>query len=317
MDTTIPLILLLLAIFYLYFARKEYLRESFRTDIAQGAELINKTNAPYSDIPVNNLEEYDDPRIDYILTPGTNGDNTEADVVMGQEGDYTKQESDFVKNERRNRMQFDYPQLPPISLTRQIEQAKHSAYLASNPAPISAGSVISEGFASTKSGAYPRQGFTNLGEGFTAGTEFTDKQKLEEEERKILATYVPKNSSDLLSYAPEDAEDLIKKVYTSKGLVPSYKQRKDGIWEVYETKEINPKIVWEDDIQRDVDRLATVEATEQTIMPPNYANRLASGLDPFFEPRTTVRANRNDYMRWTPGLERMFAPTDAVSGPWY
>jgi len=297
MDTTIPLILLLLAIFYLYFARKEYLRESFRTDSAKGAELINQTNSPYSDIHVNNLEQYDDPRIDYILTPGINADGTEANVVMGQEGEYTKQESDFVKNERRNRMQFDYPQLPPISLTRQIEQAKHSAYLASNPAPISAGSVISEGFLN--------------------GTEFTDKQKLEEEERKILATYAPKNSSDLLSYAPEDAEDLIKKVYTSKGLIPSYKQRTDGIWEVYETQDINPKIVWEDDIQRDVDRLATVEATEQIIRPPNYANRLASGLDPFFEPRTTVRANRNDYMRWTPGLERMFAPTEEVSGPWY
>jgi len=297
MDNTILIILLLLAIFYLFFARKEYLRESFRADSAQGTELINKTNAPYSDIHVNNLEEYDDPRIDYILTPGINSDNTEANVINNQEGEYTKQESNFVKNDRRNKMHFDYPQLPPISLTRQIEQAKHSAYLASNPAPIGVGSIISEGFLN--------------------GTDFTDRQKLEEEERKILATYVPKNSSDLLSYAPEDTEDLIKKVYTAKGLIPSYKQRTDGTWEVYETQDIKPKIVWEDDIQRDVDRLASIESTEQVIRPPNYANRLASGLDPFFEPRTTIRANRNDYTRWTPGLERMFAPTEEVSGPWY
>jgi hypothetical protein len=32
-------------------------------------------------------------------------------------------------------------------------------------------------------------------------------------------------------------------------------------------------------------------------------------LDPFFEPTTSTRADRSDYTKWTPGLQRMFAPT--------
>ena len=34
-----------------------------------------------------------------------------------------------------------------------------------------------------------------------------------------------------------------------------------------------------------------------------------AGLDPFFQSRNRVRDGKYDYTEWTPGLERMFAPT--------
>jgi hypothetical protein len=55
---------------------------------------------------------------------------------------------------------------------------------------------------------------------------------------------------------------------------------------------------------------------EQVIEVPQTVNDLAAGLDPFFEPRTSTRYNRNDYTKWTPGLERSFAPTFPIK-EWY
>jgi hypothetical protein len=278
--------------------------EAFTMNGNRGAELIGPpVQEPYSKDPINKLEDYDDPGVDYILTPGIsqiNPDETEADVVADQEGVYGKEASDMAKNARRNQRQFDYPQLPPISLTRQIEEAKNNIYK-SQPAPLT-----TEGFADIEA----------------KKMELPDYDKLEEEEKKILATYQPKNSKDLLKYSIEDSEELIKKIYDSKGLIPSYTQRPDGIWEVYETMEKNPKIVWEDEVQveryagQEVRKLAPVGSVEQTINVPTYANTLAAGLDPFFEPRTSLRPGRNDYTRWTPGLERMFAPTNDAT-TWY
>ena len=293
-------ILLITVFIIIYFTSNEY----FTMNGDKGANLMGPTvQEPYSKDPINKLEDYDDPGVDYILTPGLsniNPDETEANVVAEQEGVYGKEASDMVKNSRRNQRQFDYPQLPPVSLTRQIQQAQYNIHK-SQPAPLKT------------------EGFRNI-----EGDKFAlpDYDKLEEEEKKILATYKPKNSKDLLQYSIEDSEELIKKIYDSKGLVPSYNQRPDGIWEVYETMEKNPKIVWEDEVNveryagEEVRGLAPVGSIEQTINVPTYPNTLAAGLDPFFEPRTSLRPGRNDYTRWTPGLERMFAPTNEAAA-WY
>ena len=207
--------------------------------------------------------------------------------------------------------------------TNQFEQTDNK--IVNRLARMKKGEKQIEGFANSKGVGYPsarnsgHEGFRNI-----EGDKFAlpDYDKLEEEEKKILATYKPKNSKDLLQYSIEDSEELIKKIYDSKGLVPSYNQRPDGIWEVYETMEKNPKIVWEDEVNveryagEEVRGLAPVGSIEQTINVPTYPNTLAAGLDPFFEPRTSLRPGRNDYTRWTPGLERMFAPTNEAAA-WY
>jgi hypothetical protein len=135
-----------------------------------------------------------------------------------------------------------------------------------------------------------------------------DSAEQDDEERKILQTYQPKHSKDLLHYSVQDVKAMLHKIYGKKGLIPVVVQSKQGpnIWEVTEVKEKNPKIVWEDDDpKQDVMR----DRGEEVITVPMAASDMAAGLDPFFQARESTRMGKHDYTRFTPGLERMFAPT--------
>jgi hypothetical protein len=143
----------------------------------------------------------------------------------------------------------------------------------------------------------------------------TDLTKLNAEELKILQTYKPEKAADLLSYSVEDVKTLIEKMYATKGLVAVVEPSKQGanVYEIVEVHKKNEPVVWEDDVP-DVKR-AEMRGEQQITVPPTV-NDLAAGLDPYYEPRSQVRMNKNDYTKWTPGLERSFAPTYPVKS-WY
>ena len=135
-----------------------------------------------------------------------------------------------------------------------------------------------------------------------------DKQALEEEERKILQMYKPEDTKDLIHYSLKDAKRLVKRMYAKKGLIADVEPSKQGnnVFEIVEVREKDPVIIWEEEItQPERDNMRG----EEVIEVPQTVNDLAAGLDPFFEPRTRVRMDRHDYSKWTPGLERSFAPT--------
>ena len=136
-------------------------------------------------------------------------------------------------------------------------------------------------------------------------------QKSQQEEKKILQTYKPECSKGLLQYSVDDVKALTDKVYGKKGLIPVIKKSKQGenIWEITEVKEKHPHIVWEDEVERDTQRQAMEKRGEEVIEVPYTATDVAAGLDPFFQARNTTRDGKYDYYQWTPGLERMFAPT--------
>ena len=138
-----------------------------------------------------------------------------------------------------------------------------------------------------------------------------DTEAQNEEETKILQTYQPECSKGLLQYSLDDVKHLLDKVYSKRGLIPVIEKSKQGenIWEVTEVKEKNPKIVWEDEVARDVQRETMEKRMEQVIQVPYTVSDLSAGLDPFFQARNPVRDDKYDYTQWTPGLERMFAPT--------
>lgn len=132
--------------------------------------------------------------------------------------------------------------------------------------------------------------------------------RTDEEERKILQTYNPESSKGLLQYSVDDVKTLLERVYSKKGLIPVLNKSKQGpnIWEVTEVKEINPTIVWEDDT---LERNVMTQRGEEVIEVPYTATDVAAGLDPFYQSRRSVRDGKYDYTEFTPGLERMFAPT--------
>jgi len=151
-----------------------------------------------------------------------------------------------------------------------------------------------------------------------------DSAALDEEERKILQTYKPESSKGLLQYSVDDVTGLLTKIYDKKGLVPVIEKSQQGenIWEIVEVKEKNPTIVWEDGEQTQLDAQLSQQQQmmkkrgEETIHVPHTVSDVAAGQDPFFSSNPSTRIGKTDYTTFTPGLERMFAPTYPVKS-WF
>ena len=135
-----------------------------------------------------------------------------------------------------------------------------------------------------------------------------DTSAAQMEERKILQLYKPAKTDSLGSYQLEDANDLIKRIYDAKGLIPEVVKKEGNVYEVIGTRRKDEKIVYEDE-NPPAQRAPVEEAGEGRITVPVTAVDTAAGLDPFFTPGGVTRMDRWDYTKFTPGLERMFAPT--------
>jgi hypothetical protein len=136
-----------------------------------------------------------------------------------------------------------------------------------------------------------------------------DLDAQEENERKILNTYVPKKPSELTTYDAADAKELVDKIYAAKGKVVSMKEVQPNVFSIMSVNDINhvePAQVTE---------AANENAGENTIQVPNVTYSYKS-MDPFFTPGERLRDDRIDYTQWTPGLERQFAPNQTMEH-WY
>jgi hypothetical protein len=156
------------------------------------------------------------------------------------------------------------------------------------------------------------------------GTNMTppDSKAAEDAERDILATYVPKKPGELTTYDLDDAEEIVKRIYTAKGLVAYTKRGDNNTITVMSTSKIGEPVVYEDEYAGEkgapTGTDAVKEAGEGTVdVPVNIIN--LGPKDPFFTPvsqESRTRSEKWDYTSWTPGLERMFAPTEAQT-KWY
>ena len=95
---------------------------------------------------------------------------------------------------------------------------------------------------------------------------------------------------------------------SSKGLIPDVRRKDNNIYEIVGTRRKNEKVVYEGE-EAPANREPLAAIGEATITVPPTAVDTAAGLDPFFAPAESTRMNRWDYQKFTPGLERMFAPT--------
>ena len=292
---------------------------------------------PFAQTPINSLPEYDDPSSDGMLLTDTNPDNTEIDAISNNEGELGgRQESNYIKNQRMFDRKFEWSSnLPPSSIVQQIQQSKWNASLNETAAQFKGSASAAttkptkEGF---KCGKKHTDGFLGEINGGAQGQvkktgdvysdieggnlQPVDTTKLEQEERAILNTFeFKRSSSDIGTYNPDDVAELLDKYYSKQGKNAYYVKRDDGVYEVFETEEKKPKIVFEDE-EPDVAREELGDEMTDNITVPKGVAQYSSKLDPFFEPRQAMRANRQDYTAFTPGLERMFAPTDPKQ-QWY
>lgn len=144
-----------------------------------------------------------------------------------------------------------------------------------------------------------------------------DVGKMEAEERKILQTYKPTFPPSPTAYDPADVQDLIKKIYDAKGEIAEVKQR-DGtnVYEIIGTRKKDEKVVYEDEEPAPAGAEPNPDAGEGVASTPGVLRDIGGSgaqTDTFFEegsPQSKLsRTGKWDYTAWTPGLERMFAPT--------
>jgi hypothetical protein len=141
-----------------------------------------------------------------------------------------------------------------------------------------------------------------------------DTVSTEMEERKVLQTYKAPSALDLTSYNPdEDPEIMIKKLYDVKGLVPIV-AHKDGtnVYEVIGVRKKDEKILYEDE-EAPASAAPVKGAGEANIEVPIAAYDTAAAKDPFYDTNVgagKTRIGKWDYQAWTPGLDRMFGPTN-------
>lgn len=143
-----------------------------------------------------------------------------------------------------------------------------------------------------------------------------DTESTEMEERKLLQSYKPPTAKELGSYsADEDPYTLIKNIYDVKGLVPTV-AHKDGtnVYEIIGVRRKDEKILYED--EEAPASLAPVQmAGEANIVVPAVAYDTAAAKDPYYDMNNgagKARIGKWDYEAWTPGLERVFAPTNST-----
>ena len=74
------------------------------------------------------------------------------------------------------------------------------------------------------------------------------------------------------------------------------------------TRRKDEKIVYEDE-EAAAQQAPQMAAGEGVITVPVTAMDTAAGLDPFYSTSGSTHMNRWDYQKFTPGLERMFAPS--------
>jgi hypothetical protein len=279
-------LLLIIGYFVLYFGGRKYL-ENFEDN-----DRFNPDGSPKTNLNMN-VSPPDKP---YLMTPIDNVDDYEISAIFQNQG--SKEASKKQISDAMTRYPMDWSVQPPNSQYFQDNQAsfeKQLEYDAQNPPPTD---------------YYKEIDGSNMMP--------TDTLAIDEEEKKILQTYKPESSKGLLQYSVDDVKTLLDKIYLKKGLIPVIEKSKQGenIWEITEVKEKDPHIVWEDDLRKETQREKMEKRGEEVIQVPYTASDVAAGLDPFYQARNTVRDSKNDYYQWTPGLERMFAPTYPIKS-WF
>lgn len=177
-----------------------------------------------------------------------------------------------------------------------------------------------------------QEGLATFKEGFTASAITTPssnpymsidgdmKPPVYKDEKDILATYVPKKPNELTTYDAADAKEIVDRIYGAKGLVADFKKTGDNTYTIMSTRKKNEAIVYEGEEDASGSHApASSEPTsagESVATVANVENYKTP--DPFFtvNPSNKTRMGKWDYSSWTPGLERMFAPTEPQTN-WY
>jgi len=255
----------------LYVTSKQYLKEGYDCQVPQKKQKVimeQQIEAPYVKQQITDVDDY------------------EYNLVFQNEGD--REVSKGLINKLKSQYPMDWSTHPPSSSFFQQGLQK-----------------LQEAFKDTPDNDSSIDPYRDLSNQALVPPD-TTQQELEE--RKILQTYKPKESGDLSTYNVDDAQELIRKIYDAKGLIPTVRHKDNNVYEIIGTRRKDEKIVYEDE-EAAAQKAPQQAAGEGLITVPVTAMDTAAGLDPFYSTTPSSHVNRWDYQKFTPGLERMFAPS--------
>ena len=266
-------LVVLLAILMVSFVRNDGFKGTVGDVISVGNVVLDTSNQsmfPYTTEPIDNLDQY------------------ELEAVFQNEGDRQLKKQEI--NQMTRRYPLDWTNYPPSSSKFQSEQAKYI-----------------EGFSADSSAEELSKPYEAIGVGNLTPP---DMIAVEKDEQRILSTYAPKKADDLKTYALEDAQELIEKIYKKKGMKATVERKEGNVFEIVGVRPLKDTVEYEDDLHdAQWSQNPAVASGEAEIEVPAIATETAAARDPYYEPTTSTRSDRSDYMKWTPGLERSFAPT--------
>jgi hypothetical protein len=281
--------IILIGYAFLYLGGRQYLREPFEDSTAKlhpipipvapvatdgkGRVLMEYTTKdPYTKDAINSLDDY------------------EYNMVYQNESDRAL--SQALKNKLMSQRPMEWAGLPPSS--SQFQAGLRESFENATP--------------NVSDNAQP---FQNVN-----GNNMVppDTESTEMEERKILQSYKAPSAEELSTYNPdEDPEVMINKLYDVKGLVPTV-AHKDGtnVYEVIGVRRKDEKVLYEDE-EAPASSAPNRGAGEARIVVPPTAYDTAAAKDPYYDTAGgKSRIGKWDYQAWTPGLERMFSPTNST-----
>jgi len=301
----IILLALLFLYFYTYFSSRTYLENFENTSLAE--TTIAKTTVAKDDCrPIEQklTSEYKDiaaPLAPYATEPIESVDDYEYNMVFENEND--REISKELRRKLMSQHPMDWTVQPPSSIVFQkgMKEAFQDASGSDNSG------VYVTGANGSKPNIYANVSGANVAP--------PNMDSVEEKERKVLKTYVPKHADDLKTYDVDDAYTLIKNMYDAKGLVPTIDHAKDtNIYTITGTRKVNEPVTYEDEGVASNEPVAA--SGEGTIKVPQAATDMLKDSDPFYNEQNKSRMGKHDYTKYTPGLERAFSPSYPLS-QWY
>ena len=277
-----------------------YVKGPREVDVVQSSMSPGMGDAKYSTMPgkVNTQNTFGN-----VHTKQVEGEQTYAKTPIDKLDDYefTRifQNEDSPRSElsRTNvnslmaKNQFDWSILPNNSQTKMDKEIEFISGRKDNT------------FKDPKTGVF----FKNM-EGSSIIPPNEDK---DEQEKSELNNFTPEKPENLITNDSEDIGEIVSKMYAND---PNWEPVVERVGEnEYRVSELRPKARREKYAENNDDEKTIERAKADGLVSANV--EVEGSVDPYFDKRGVIDYSNdrfweyNDFKKWTPGLERMFAPT--------
>lgn len=228
----------------------------------------------------------------YAKTPIDKLDDYEFTRIFQNEDSPRSELSHTNVNSLMAKKQFDWSTLPQNSQTRMDKEVEFVSGRKDNL------------FKDPKSGVF----FKDM-EGSTVAP--PDEDMKEQAEKSQLGNFKEEKPENLLTHGSEDVGEIVSKMYAND---PNWEPVVERVGEnEYRVSELRPKARTERYAEANVDDMTVERAKADGLISANV--EVEGSVDPYFDKRGVLDYSNdrfheyNDFKKWTPGLERMFAPT--------